>query len=68
MRVEVVEQPLGVKRATGSGDGNEYFQCVNHAASARRGQAARENRPRSRPRPRNRRYDYEDDSDFPETA
>jgi hypothetical protein len=66
MRVKVVEQPLGVKRATGSGDGNEYFQCVNHAASTRRGQVARENRPRSR----NRRYDYEDedDSDFPETA
>jgi hypothetical protein len=26
-RVEVVEQPLGVKRAAGSGDGNEYFQA-----------------------------------------
>ena len=26
--VEVVEQPLGVKRAAGSGDGHENSQCI----------------------------------------
>jgi hypothetical protein len=26
-RVKVVEQALGVKRAAGPGDGNEYFQA-----------------------------------------
>jgi hypothetical protein len=39
-RIQIIEQPLRVKRAAGSGDGNEYFHCVNHAASARRKQAA----------------------------
>ena len=27
-RVEIVEQALGIKRAAGSGDGNEYFQTM----------------------------------------
>ena len=59
VRVEVVEQPLGVKRAAGPGDGNEYFHCANHAASVRRKQAARRNRPRSC----NRTMEFEDEDE-----
>ncbi len=40
-RIQIVEQPLRVKRAAGPGDGNENFHCVNHAAITRRKQAAR---------------------------
>ena len=37
-RVEIIEQPLRVKRAAGSGDGNENFHCTDYDQVAQNGQ------------------------------
>jgi hypothetical protein len=39
-RIQIVEQPLRVKRAGGTGDGNENFHCAHNAAGSSRKQVA----------------------------